>query len=69
MMTNWVWKRKGYDTHFVQNCKGNKNGIPGYMNEGGYVDIARVLEHCGLEVQECHLNSEQDFLIMKSQDT
>ena len=38
-----------------------KNGIPGYMNGGGNVDIARVIENSGLEVQECHLNSEPDF--------
>ncbi len=38
-----------------------KNKTPNYLSEEGYVDIMQVLNYCRVEMQECHLNSDQDF--------
>ena len=38
-----------------------KDNTTGYLSEEGYVDIMQVLNYCRVEMQECHLNSDQDF--------
>lgn len=53
-ITNAILVLYSISKHIRENC-------PNYLNKDGYVNILNVLNYCGINMQDCYLNSSQDI--------